>query len=456
MPGLNSIMDSGLSALFAAQAGLATTGHNISNANTRGYNRQLVQFSARRPALTPYGAIGQGVEVQNIRRIQDEYLVNNMRVQQSRLQDFAQTDGTLYEIEAILGSVDNDHLGNAMTKFFDSWNALAQPPINTNLKANVISAAQTLVTDFHSINGSLDNLEKEIESSIQAEISNLNGMLAAVGEMNKQIMGAEAGGGMANDMRDQRDQLITEISKIADVSTLERDDGSIDLILAGRTMVARDQVTELATDYRKTDHGYELLVVTGSNKAEVRLSPGRLQGLMNSRDVQVNDVREGLNKVAAQVIEEVNSLHTQGRTNASSGLAFFTGTDMHTIEINNALLNDNDLVATGRTSDLGDNTLALELANLAAMSAFGEDEKTIGDNYRTLLVGVASDRSSFQFMVENQANVVASLETRIASVSGVSLDEEGANMVRYQNSYNAAARIISTVQQMYDTLLNMV
>lgn len=456
MAGLNSIMDSGLSALFAARAGLATTGHNIANANTPGYSRQLVQFSARRPQIMAYGSIGRGVEVQSIRRVQDQYLLNNLRIQQSRLHNFAQTDAALYEIEAILGSVDNDHLGSAMTKFFDSWNALAQPPINTNLKANVVSTAQTLVRDFHNINDSLDGLEKEIESAIQAEIGNLNRMLQAVGEMNKQIMGAEAGGGMANDLRDQRDQIINQISKIAEVSILEREDGSTDLILAGRTMVARNFVTEFETAYRQTSHGFELMVVTSGHQAEVKLSPGKLQGLLTSRDQQVRDVRENLNKVAAQLIEEVNALHSQGRTSTSNGLPFFTGTDMHTIEINNALVNNNSLVATGRTSDLGDNTIALALANLAEMSANGPDTKTITENYRALLVGVASERSSFQFMVENQLNVVASLETRMASVSGVSLDEEGANLVRYQNSYNAAAKVISTVQAMYDTLLNMV
>ncbi len=456
MAGLNSIMDSGLSALFAARAGLATTGHNIANANTPGYSRQLVQFSARRPQIMAYGSIGRGVEVQSIRRVQDQYLLNNLRIQQSRLHNFAQTDAALYEIEAILGSVDNDHLGSAMTKFFDSWNALAQPPINTNLKANVVSTAQTLVRDFHNINNSLDGLEKEIESAIQAEIGNLNRMLQAVGEMNKQIMGAEAGGGMANDLRDQRDHIINQISKIAEVSILEREDGSTDLILAGRTMVARNVVTEFETAYRQTSHGFELMVVTSGHQAEVKLSPGKLQGLLTSRDQQVRDVRENLNKVAAQLIEEVNALHSQGRTSTSNGLPFFTGTDMHTIEINNALVNNNSLVATGRTSDLGDNTIALALANLAEMSANGPDTKTITENYRALLVGVASERSSFQFMVENQLNVVASLETRMASVSGVSLDEEGANLVRYQNSYNAAAKVISTVQAMYDTLLNMV
>ncbi len=212
MPGLNSIMDSSLSALFAAQAGLATTGHNIANANTPGYSRQNVLFAARRPDILPYGALGRGVEVQGIRRIQDEFLQNNLRIQKSRQESYSAVDSALYEVEAILGSVDNDHLGNALNNFFDSWNALSQPPINTTLKQDVVSSAVSLVTDFHSINDSLDDLEANIEINIQSEIENLNRLMQGVSDMNGQIMSAESNGQPANDLRDQRDLLITQIS----------------------------------------------------------------------------------------------------------------------------------------------------------------------------------------------------------------------------------------------------
>ncbi len=456
MGGLNSIMDNSLSALFAAQAGLATAGHNIANANTPGYSRQEVLFTPRRPSIMPYGAIGRGVEIQGVRRIQDEFLQNNLRIQNARLESYTQTDTTLYEIEAILGSVDNDHLGNSLTKFFNSWNSLAQPPINPNLKQTVVEMGKSLVADFHAMNDSLDDLAGQIEVSIQAEISNLNRMLNQVGDMNQQIMAAETNGEPANDLRDQRDLLITEISKIAEVSVLERDDGTKDIIMAGRTMVARDRVTEFTSTYRQGDNGYEMVIVTEGTLQDVKLSTGRLQGLMDSRDIQIREVRDQLDAVAKKVVDEVNALHTQGRTATSSGQTFFTGDSMHTIELNTAIANNSSLVATGRTSEPGDNELALQIANLANVSAGGPNEQTVTDEYRSLLINVASKRSSFEFLVENQGNVVASLETRLASVAGVSLDEEGANMVRFQNGYNAAAKVISTVQQMYDTLLNMV
>ncbi|MCP4293692.1 MAG: flagellar hook-associated protein FlgK [bacterium] len=456
MPGLNSVMDSSLSALFAAQAGMATTGHNIANANTPGYSRQSVHFAARRPDILPYGAIGRGVEVEGIRRIQDDFLLNNLRVQKARMESYSAVDSALYEVEAILGSVDNDHLGNALNNFFNSWNALAQPPINNTLKQDVVSSAISLVTDFHSINDSLDDLEANIENNIQSEIQNLNRLLEGVANMNGQIMAAESNGESANDLRDQRDLLITKVSEIAEVSVLERDDGTKDVILAGRTMVARDTVTKFQSTYVDTDDGYKMSIVTQGYHQEVSLSPGKLEGLLSSRDVHIKDVRDRLDSLASNVIEQVNSLHVQGRTSYSSGQTFFSGDSMHTIEVNPALDNNPNLVATGTTTAEGDNSIALAIADLANVGVGGPDAQSVGDEYRSMLTVVASKRNSYEFMVENQQNVVGSLETKMASVSGVSLDEEGANMVRYQNSYNAAAKIISTVQSMYDTLMNMV
>jgi flagellar hook-associated protein 1 len=456
MAGLNSIMDSSLSALFAAQAGMATTGHNIANANTPGYSRQDVMFAARRPDILPYGAIGRGVEIEGVRRIQDEFLVNNLRSQNSRLESYSAMDTTFYEVEHILGSVDNDHLGNALNNFFSSWNAMANPPITPALKESVKVSAIALVNDFQMIDSSLNDLETNIENSIQAEITNLNQLMGQVGNMNEQIMAAETNGEPANDLRDQRDFLITEVSKIAQVSVLEREDGTKDIILAGRTMVSRGSVTQFQSNYEKTSDGYRMGIVTQGNLQEVQLSTGKLEGLMTSRDVHLRSVREQLDEVAKKLINDVNELHTQGRTATSSGLEFFTGDSVHTIAVSNAIANDSSLIATGRTDSPGDTELALAIANLGNLSTSGTGQLTVNDEYRALLTEVASNRNSFEFMVENQQNVVAALDAKMASVSGVSLDEEGANLVRYQNSYNAAARVISTVQSMYDTLMNMV
>ena len=138
------------------------------------------------------------------------------------------------------------------------------------------------------------------------------------------------------------------------------------------------------------------------------------------------------------------------------GVMFFTGDNMHTIGINDAILANENLVVTGDSGTSGDNALALAIADLGRASINGTHQRSVSESYRAVVTDVAGTLGSFEFMVENQQNVVSSLNARMASVSGVSLDEEGANLVRFQNSYNAAAKVIATVQEMYDTLLNIV
>lgn len=456
MSGLNSVMDTSLSALFAAQAGMATTGHNIANANTAGFSRQQVLTASRTPEVLTYGAIGRGVDVLGVRRIQDDFLLANMRNQSARLSSYSQVDSALYEVEAILGSVDNDQLGTSLNEFFGAWADLANPTVEGNLKYEVFAKAQSLVSTFHSIDVSLQDLESNVNQTIEAEIGNLNRLLTAVADMNKQILTVEAGGNQANDLRDQRDLLISQVSEIARVSVVERDDGTQDVVLGGRTMVARDSVTLFQTSYQTTDDGTKMVVLTQDNFSEVTLPEGKLEGLLTARDKHIAEVREHLDSVAAKLIDEVNSLHVQGRTAASSGLAFFTGDSMHTIDLNPAIIENQDLIVTGRTAAVGDLDLAGEIADLANVGLGGSGDESVSDRYRAMLIDVASRRSSYNFMVENQDNVVAAIETKISSISGVSLDEEGAKMVQYQNSYSAAAKVITTVQEMYDTLLQMV
>ena len=452
---LNAVMDSSLTAMFMAQAGMSTTSHNIANANTPGYSRQMNMLAARRPLSFPFGAIGQGVDVVTIRRSQDQFLLNSLRTQMSKQSSYGAVDSTLYEIEQILGSIDNDHLGIAMDGFFTSWSELATAPTDPTLKAAVVAKAMTLVADFHNMNAGLDDLAQGLDDQIEGEITSLNVMLQQIGELNGQIMAVEVGGQPANDLRDQRDYVVNQLSAIAAVTVDERDDGSLDIILGGRTMVVRDSVQHFTTAHRATSDGYRMDVVTEGHLVDVVLPDGRLRGLLESRDTHVTNFREDMDRVASVLINAVNELHVQGTTGSSSGQLFFTGDSMYTIDVSAMLQSNPEFVATSRSGEAADTDIANEIAALHDRAAPGED-LTVGDHYRSTLVNIASKRSTFEFLVNNQTNAVTAVEQKIASVAGVSLDEEAANMVRYQNTYAAAARVISTVQEMFDTLVNMI
>jgi flagellar hook-associated protein 1 FlgK len=456
MSSLASVMETSLSAMFAAQMGLATTSHNIANAGRMGYTRQSNVLAARRSLNLPTGAIGTGVDVVAVRRSHDEFLQSSLRTQLSRLGSYTAVDSGLVELEQILGSVENDHLGAALTNFFNAWSELANPPTDpSGLKQSVLSRAESLVADLHNINGSLDELEQNIEGEIQQEIETLNSLLTQIGDLNGQIMAGEIGGQTANDLRDQRDLLVSQVAGIAEVTTYARDDGSMDLILNGRTMITRQSVQQLTTQYEQGDDGDTMTVVTAGSLRPVGLPDGHLKGLIDSRDTQVSNTRSQLDDVVKLLVTSVNALHTQARTSSGSGLPFFVGDSLYTIEVTEAIRADTELIGTSRSGEAGDTDIAREIADLAN-SALEGDSQTVGDLYRGTLIDLASRRGSFEFLVENQTSAVGAVESKIASVAGVSLDEEGANMLRYQNSYAAAAKMITTVQEIFDSLLAMI
>jgi flagellar hook-associated protein 1 FlgK len=456
MSSLASIMDASLSGMLYARVAMQTVSHNIANANTPGFSRQDVLAAAKRPLQLAYGSLGRGVSVEQVRRLTDAFLLQKHRTQSSRMASYEQVDGALGEIEAIFGSVSNDHLGKSLTEFFNAWSDLAAPPINDSLKPYVVTKAQSLVTDLRSTDSSLRELERSLNDDLAREVANLNGLLAQVADLNRQILYVESSAAEANDLRDQRDVLIDEVSRLARVSVLERDDGTVDLIIRGRTVVTRGeaQALELRRDFGEA--GETASIVTREGGVPVELDEGKLQGLIEARQSQVTMARERLDELAGLLIARVNELHTQGRTAGSSGILFFTGDSAATIALNPAIATDYDLVATSRSGLEGDNDIARAIANLATQPLDGEGSLSLMDRYNALVVDLASERSSFQFLLENQRNVVETLTARIESVRGVSLDEEGANLVRFQNAYEASARVVTAATEMFDTLLNMI
>jgi flagellar hook-associated protein 1 FlgK len=455
MSSLISIMDTSLAALFSARVSMQTVGHNIANVNTPGFSRQEVLQAARKPVRFTYGAIGRGVEVLGIRRLTDQFLLANRRVQSSSLGSYTEVDSTLREVEAIFGSVENDHLGDTLTAFFGAWNELASPPADPSQKFSVLSAAENLVADFHAMDDSLNDLQQSLETALQGEVIHLNNLMEQVAHLNGELLSGTNVGTAANDLMDQRDLLLDEIATMGRIRVVEREDRTVDVIMGGRTMVTRDHVTRLETVWQPQAGGRRLSLVTMGNRIEVALDEGKLEGMVSSLENHVQKAREQLDGLARLVAERVNALHVQGRTDWGSGLIFFTGDSAATLDINPAIQDNPDLIATSRSGVEGDNDLALEIARLPQQPLDGEGSLTLMDSYRTILVDLASQRSRFEFLVESQQNVVAAATARLESVRGVSLDEEGARMLQYQHAYEAAARVITTVQEMYDTLINM-
>jgi len=450
--GMNRILDIGMSGLFSASSAMQTASHNIANVNTAGFSRQSVMIGTRSPLQLTYGMLGGGADVLGVRRLTDMFLVSRMRDQGSVLAQNEQVDFALGEVETLMGLATGNHIGTAIDEFFASWSELASPPVTAELRTDVLNKGVMLASSLNATSAGLDELARQMDTQIENTVTMLNMMLDGVAELNQQILLAEGPGDTANDLRDRRDQLLAEISVLAKVDVAERGDGTIDVILSGRTVVVCGEAQHLELS-RDRDGLTQLS--TGNRRFPFELGAGQLAGLLEGRDDKIIGSRDQLDAVAKELIDRLNALHVQGQTPGGSGLMFFSGTTAGTIAVNAELVARPEMVAVSRTGLSGDTDIAREIAGLGQQDPIDGD-RTISAIFGEMLTGIAADAAGTRLQVESQRQVVDALTSRLESVRGVSLDEEAANLARYQNAYLASAKVVAAAQDMFDTVLQMI
>jgi flagellar hook-associated protein 1 FlgK len=456
--GLSSIMHIGLTGMFAAGASMQTSSHNIANASTPGFSRQRTMTGSARAVNMSYGILGSGTQVTDIRRQTDQFLVDRQRYQSSLLSQYETQDMTLGNVETIFGSVDNNHLGDALTRFFSAWSSLATPPHNDTLRQDVLGSAERVVLDLQSMSQSLEDLARDMDDQMISGVDELNRLLTAVSDLNRQVLLGETSQHSANDLRDQRDQVLARVAELARTDVIERDDGTVDVIISGRTLVTREHVQHLEVRHDVSEDGRpgSARVTVQDGRYELKLPPGALLGYKTSRDDLVVDTRARLDDLARTLIERVNELHVQGRSDGGRGLIFFTGDSATTIGINSALVENPSYIATSRSNLPGDADIAQEIAELGQAGTDVADGRSMTELFTALVVDIASDSAASRYRVDGQQQMVDTLTSRLESVRGVSLDEEAANIALYQNAYQANARVIAAVQDMFEAILTMV
>ncbi len=456
--GLSSIMHIGLTGMFAAGASMQTSSHNIANAGTPGFSRQRTITGSGRALNMAYGVLGSGTQVTDIRRQTDQFLISRQRQQMSLLTQYDTQGMALGNVEVIFGSVENNHLGDALTQFFSAWSSLATPPHSDTLRLDVLGSAERLVLDLNAMSQSLEDLAEDLDDQMTASVDEMNMLLSTVSDLNRQILLGESSQTSANDLRDQRDIVLARISSLTRTDVIERDDGTVDVIVSGRTLVTREYVQHLEVRYQESEGGRpgSARITVQNGRYDLELPPGKLLGLQCARDVQVVQNRERLDELARTLIERVNELHVQGRSDGGRGLIFFSGENAADIAINTALSENPSYIATSRTNLAGDADIASEIAALGQSGTDVSGGRSITELFTDLVVEIASDSASFRYRVDGQQQLVDTLTSRLESIRGVSMDEEAANIALYQNAYQANARVIAAVQEMFQSILTMV
>jgi flagellar hook-associated protein 1 FlgK len=548
-----SVLNTAKLGLQTNQTAIEITGHNIANVQTEGFSRQEVTLEVNRPRRVGLAFLGTGVRATSVTRDFDQFLFNQILGESSTLGNFDIRNTFFQRLETIVNESSGVSLNNAMSEFFLAFDDLASNPTNLSVRTAVLSAAGTLATVFNQLGSSLLQQRMNLDNAVTAEVTEINGMLDEIAEFNRSIRQLENGNTPANDLRDQRDLLIKQLSEKLDVQLIDTNDNSTMLTLSGGSpLVVGTTVFKLSVTANLDNRGFKDILVDdgmgGTNNVTAEIQGGEMRGLLDMRDVETLGLIDQLDRLAAGLMEQVNGVHLQGLgLDGSSGNLFFetltpavsigsqnlgTGTvtainaspstvtvdkfqiqftgagtfDLFnlttnqtvatglavggTINIANGLaittggvpvagdtadisisedaamnmalsstvLNDTDKIAAG-LSGTGDGQNALNISNLQNSLVFsaggftpGAGTSTFDDFYNSLVSGLGAGSRSSQTILRQQEGVMLQLNTQRESISGVSLDEEMINLIKFQQAFAASARMITVIEEMFDVL----
>jgi len=465
MPGPFGGIDLASRALRNFQRALDVTGHNIANVNRPGYSRQTVDFRQGEPSFYASGSlwVGSGVEISNVNRIRDMFLDARRRDGESDLNRYRTLAGQLDSIQGIFGEPGDTGIATALDKFWDAWSGLASNPSDQGARMQVRLAGETLATRIRSTHADLRRLSNQIDQEINSTITEINSIAQQIHDLNGSIRRALAQGGPPNDLLDQRDQLVQRLSGLANITTADFDDGSIAVYMSQHTLV------EPATPPKGLPFAYDV----GQAKvgiADVR--SGKLRGLLDAKlkldggavgATIVEGARGMLDRLANGLRTTVNSLHKTIADPLDVSERFFADvppgdpqTGAIDFDLEARIYADHRNILAGDPAKPGDGSIALALSALRSQSHVIFGGKSFNVFYQESMTSLAHEARFFQSKADVQASVVNQIEAQQLSVSGVSLDDEMANMLRFQRSYQAAAKMLTIFDQVTEDLIGMI
>jgi flagellar hook-associated protein 1 FlgK len=452
MSSLNASLATALSGLIAEQGALAATTNNVANINTPGYSRQVPNLVSSDPIVVDPLTLGTGVTLKSIDSIRDAIL-------ESRIQQETQTQGELGALVSALDQTQTNFtsgtgdIGTGITNFFNSVNQLSSDPTNLSVRQGVLTAAGNLATSFNTTANNLTQQQTSLDLSVVQTVGQINQLTQQIAQLNGQISNLQNVGESAGSFVDQRQQAIDQLSSLVDVSVI-RSDNTVTLTTAnGAPLVIGQQSFQLQTQINAA--GLHEVYSQGADITS-SITSGQLGGTIQVRDQQIPAIQNQLDALAAGLANAVNTVQAGGFD--LSGVA---GTNLFNpppagpgaAASLSVAITDPALIAASSDGTAGSN------GNAEAMYALGNQAVISGqsptDYYSGIVFNVGNAVSNSSAEQNASSLVLQQLNDQRASISGVSLDQEAANMVQYQHAYSAAAQIISTINTMMSDVINM-
>lgn len=469
------------------QTGLTVTSQNLSNIQTSGYSRQRSISQETTTAVQSSVSAVSGASVQTIERLRNQLLDQTYRQQNAKLGYWETKSANLEDAQIVLDEFTADDgsvgLQQAIEDLLTSWDELSKDPSNLTNRQTVLENAEYLLDLFAECDEQLQNLQYDATDKVKSDVAELNDLARQVAELNGQIQRAEVKDVEASELRDQRDSLLDSMSALANITVNIQADGTLQASIGGVYLVSGTKTHTLtATGDGSAQDPLQVqweelnepaAITSGSIAAN--LADADQRGVQTvttipysyasgQTDSSLSSLRQGLNTLLTAIVNQINSLHSAGTgLDGSSGLDFFVADDSsqalgaRNIQINSLLIADTDKIAAGSSGAAGDNSIAAAIAALlddATLFQFDGQTMNAADFYQALISWVGTAGSTANGHYQTQSALVAQVDSSRQSVSSVSLDEELANMIQYQNAYSASARVLSTIDSLLADLID--
>jgi flagellar hook-associated protein 1 FlgK len=455
------VLNMGSKALAVQQKGIYVTGNNIANVNTPGYSRQRLILSNDVTLNTGIGPVGSGVTANEIERVYQRFLgvqINNET--QSLGQREAHKD-SLERVEAVFNESGGYGLNQVMSEFWNAWQDLTNNPSGSVERTVLVAKSEMLAATFSKNYEDLQKIQRDIDSNIEVAVEEINRLSENMVDLNQKIIQTELGGHTANEYRDQRDLVLKELSELIDIDSFEDANGGVTVSVgSGQVLVEGTRNYNLSTqsnlsglqDVTWVDSSGNTVIITND------ISKGKLKGWLDARDLDIDTHMTNLDTLAQDLTAAVNSRHTIGfGLDNSTGNDFFSGAATAAgIQVNPLIANDTNLIAAAEgVNKPGDSGNAIAIANLQQAPTMNGSTATFGAYYDSMVsdAGLAVQQATSYY--DHQSQMVLQVENYRESISGVSIDEETVNLIKYQNAYQAAAKLINTADEMMETILTM-
>jgi len=468
MSGIKNLLNIAKSALFASQASVNVASQNVANVNTEGYRKQEAQLVTRSGVKSVQYVLGEGVDVTQIRQRQTKFADQRIYQENTRLGHWKARTRMMEQIEALFTGVGESDLNAKMTDFFNAWEDLSNDPASMEFRTEVEQSTRSLTAKFHDLNTGFNEIRENLNAEISGKVREVNEILYKIHDLNTKIAGLEYSGNMANDLRDQRSRLVRDLSGYMDVNIKDRSFGQIEISYQGVTLLNKDNVFELSTKTISQNNRKNTEIYAQGTKIQV--DSGEIGALYAIHENMLDPYQDKLDELAKEIVTQVNNTHEIGfDLYGNLGSYFFEPGKVTagSIKISDNISNDlRKIAAAGGTHDWGagihvtngpgDNSIALQIAELQSLRVMDNHTTTFEGVYNSIYAEVGFDTAEAKNNQTNYQLLVDQLDNYRESIVGVSLDEEMADILKFQNSYNAAAKLVTAADDMFGTLINMI